>query len=365
MTQKFSSDEKAVLQAVKYLPAVSLIIPFEPKVTPKTDLEYRLKMAVNKAEKELMANYPADKAMPVLNKLRALVAGVSFTTLKKSLAFFVSPVVEKLFYLDIPVEEKLVIDESFEIRDLVYQKKHEIQYLVLMLSAHKSLMFLADATGMKLVKSNLVEHMNPAEKEATERVANFSDPEARAEIILEKFLHHMDEDLSLMLKAYPLPVFVLGAERVLGHFKKLTRHQHDITGYIPGNYEELPVPHIFGVLQPHVANWRQVKQTELLGQAEKAMNAHKLVYGMEHVWEAATHRNSRLLLVEKGFTYAARQGAEPDVIYKEELPSDYPFYIKDAVDDVIQKVLDSGGDVEFTEDGTLEAYGHIALVQYY
>ena len=37
------------------------------------------------------------------------------------------------------------------------------------------------------------------------------------------------------------------------------------------------------------------------------MNAHKLVYGMEQVWEAATHRNSRLLLVEKDFTTAARQ----------------------------------------------------------
>lgn len=365
MTHTFSSDEKAVLQAVKYLPAVSLIMPFEPKLTPKAELEYRLKMALNKTEKELMANYPAEKALPVLDKLRDLVAGVSFTTLKKSLAFFVSPVVEKLFYLDIPVDEKLVIDESFEIRDLVYQKKHEIQYLVLMLSAKKSLMFLADATGMKLVKSNLAEHMQLAEKDTAERVANFSDPDARTEVLLEKFLHQMDEDLSLMLKAYPLPVFVMGAERVLGHFKKLTRHQHDITWYVAGNYEELPVPHIFEVLQPHVANWRHVKQCDLLNQAEKAMNAHKLVYGMEQVWEAATHRNSRLLLVEKGFTYAARQGAEPDVIYKEELPSDYPFYIKDAVDDVIQKVLDNGGDVEFTDDGSLEAYGHIALVQYY
>ena len=365
MTHVFSPNEKAVLNAVKYLPAVSLILPFEPKISPRPELEYRLKMAFNRTEKELMANYPTDKVLPLLEKLRNLVAGIDFTTHKKSLAIFLSPVVEKIFYLDIPVEEKLIVDESFEIRDLVYQKKQEIEYLVLMLSTKKSLMFLANGADMKLVKSNLSEHLYVAEKDMAERVANFSDPEARAEVLLEKFLHQMDEDLTLMLKAYPLPVFVLGAERVIGRFKKLSKHQHDITGYIIGNYEELPVPGIFNVVQPHVSNWRHVKQVGLLQQLDKAMNAKKLVYGMEEVWQAATHKNSRLLLVEKSFVYAARQGAEPGIIYKEELPGEYPFYIKDAVDDVIQKVLENGGDVEFVDDGSLSSHDRIALIQYY
>lgn len=300
-----------------------------------------------------------------MDKLRKLVGGINFSTHKKSLGIFISPVVEKMFYLDIPVEEKLIVDESFEIRDLVYQKKQEIEYLVLMLSAKKSLMFLANNSDMKLVKSNLAEHLYIAEKDLAERVANFSDPEARAEIILDKFLHQMDEDLSLMLKAYPLPVFVLGAERVIGHFRKLSKHKHDITEYIVGNYEEMPVPEIFNMVLPYVSNWRHVKQVGLLQQLEKAMNARKLAYGMDEVWQAATNKNSRLLLVEKGFVYAARQGADPDIIYKEELPSDYPFYIKDAVDDVIQKVLENGGDVEFMDDGSLAGYGRIVLIQYY
>ncbi len=365
MTHVFSPDEKAVLSAVKYLPAVSLILPFEPKLSPRPELEYRLKMAVNKTEKELMANYPPEKVQPLMDKLRKLVGGINFSTHKKSLGIFISPVVEKMFYLDIPVEEKLIVDESFEIRDLVYQKKQEIEYLVLMLSAKKSLMFLANNSDMKLVKSNLAEHLYIAEKDLAERVANFSDPEARAEIILDKFLHQMDEDLSLMLKAYPLPVFVLGAERVIGHFRKLSKHKHDITEYIVGNYEEMPVPEIFNMVLPYVSNWRHVKQVGLLQQLEKAMNARKLAYGMDEVWQAATNKNSRLLLVEKGFVYAARQGADPDIIYKEELPSDYPFYIKDAVDDVIQKVLENGGDVEFMDDGSLAGYGRIVLIQYY
>jgi hypothetical protein len=362
MTQIFSPDEKAVLNAVKYLPAISLIMPFEPKINLKSELEYRLKMAVGKVEKELMNNYPSEKALPVINRLKELTGHINYNTHKKSMAIFLSPMVEKVFYLDIPVEEKIIIDESFEIRDLVYQKKQEVQYLVLMLSAKRSIMFLANGSDMKLVKSNTADRVV---NDTAERVANFSDAEDRSEILLDKFLHQMDDDLTLMLKAYPLPVFVMGAERVLGHYKKLTRHEQDITGFIQGNYEDLPEPEIYKVVQPYVRNWREVKQVDLLHQLEKAMGAKKLAHGIREVWHAATHKNSRLLLVEKGYMYPARQGAEPDVIYKEEIPSDYPFYIKDAVDDVIQKVLENGGDVEFTEDDVLKEYGHIALIQYY
>ena len=40
-------------------------------------------------------------------------------------------------------------------------------------------------------------------------------------------------------------------------------------------------------------------------------------------------------------------------------------YIKDAVDDVMEKVLEFGGDVEFVDEGILDAYAHIVLINYY
>jgi hypothetical protein len=72
-----------------------------------------------------------------------------------------------------------------------------------------------------------------------------------------------------------------------------------------------------------------------------------------------------LLLVEKDFIYPAHQGAEPDSVYKEDLNMNNPFYIKDAVDDVMEKVLAAGGDVEFVSNGALKDYGHIALIRFY
>ena len=55
----------------------------------------------------------------------------------------------------------------------------------------------------------------------------------------------------------------------------------------------------------------------------------------------------------------------PDIIFKREDNLKNAFYIKDAVDDVIEKVLSSGGDVEFVDEGILNNYDKIVLLEYY
>lgn len=40
-------------------------------------------------------------------------------------------------------------------------------------------------------------------------------------------------------------------------------------------------------------------------------------------------------------------------------------YIKDGVGVVIEKALESGGDVEFVNKDVVKDYGHIEMVQYY
>ena len=108
-----------VIEAVHYRPAISIILPFEPKMSPKTALQHSLAAAVKKVEKELDENYQADMALLMMQKIKLIVKQLNFNTHKKSIAIYVSPVFEKVLYLDIVVEEKIMVDESFEIRDLV------------------------------------------------------------------------------------------------------------------------------------------------------------------------------------------------------------------------------------------------------
>lgn len=358
-------DQQQLINTAGYLPAVSVIMPFHPIMSAKKDLEYQLKRAMEKVESSLMEQYPRDKAIPVLEKLRRMIRTLNYYTHKKSVAIFVSPLIEKVYYLDIPVEERIVIDDSFEIRDLVYAKKQTIQYLVLLLSAERSKMYLGNCSSFLLIKSNGPDNVHAYINDPSEKVANFSDPAAYKEMLLDKFLYHMDQGLTHVLKAYPFPVFVLGTERVLGHFRRLTRHEKNIVGYVHGNFLDASEAAIREAMKPYLNDWQKVRETALLNRISAAGDERKLSAGIREAWKASSYMNGSLLVVEKGFVYPARKAPEPGSIYREHSRENNPFYIKDAVDDVMEKVLAGGGDVEFVEDGVLKEYDHIALVRYY
>jgi inosine-uridine nucleoside N-ribohydrolase len=80
------------------------------------------------------------------------------------------------------------------------------------------------------------------------------------------------------------------------------------------------------------------------------------------------YHKGKLLVIEKNFKYAAEHFMGSDAtnkIFKAIEPYNKFSYIKDAVDDIIEKVLENGGDVEFVENGLLKEYNQIALIQYY
>jgi hypothetical protein len=365
MNALISPEIKEVIGAVHYLPSVSVIMPFEPKISLKTELMHSLKIAAGKVEKILLRDYSGEPAIKVINSLNTLIQGLNFDTHKKGIALFVSPVFSKALYLDIAVEEKIIVDESFEIRDLVYCKKQAHKYLVLLLSNRESRILLGNNHEFVRLASTSAETILAYENNAPERTANFSDPSHRKEVAMEKFLYHIDQSLDLILNAYKLPVFVLGTDRTIGHFKQLTRHSNGVVQYIPGNYEDATNTELHKVLKPHVADWKSILQADLLHRMESAAGMKKLVFGMENVWAEVMHTRGKLLIVEKNYMFPALRTSSSSIEPKNDQNTEHGNYIKDAVDDVIEKILENGGDVEFVEEGVLKDFDHIALILFY
>ena len=365
MNSSVSPEIREVTGAIHYRPCISVIMPFEPMMSRKAELMEHLKYAVDKVEKEVRQDYTDERAEIVMHKLRTIIRALNFNMHKKSIAICVSPVFEKVLYLDIQVQEKIIIDESFEIRDLVYAKKDIHKYLVILLSGKSSNVFIGNTSTFIKIKSNVPDYHENFENDSPERVANFSDPSDRKEIMLKKFLHQTDEELKLVLQSYPLPLFVMGAKKVLGYFKELTKNEKSIVGYVHGNYAEATENELREILKPFVNDWKKIKMEDMRHQLEKAADAGKLATGMHNVWKLASQKRGRLLVVEKNFMYAAQHGSDDETIYQAIEPYNKFSFIKDAVDDAIEKVLEHGGDVEFVEEGMLADQGHIALVQYY
>ncbi len=365
MNANVAPEIREVIEALHYRPSVSIILPFEPKMNLTTELAHALKIATNKVEQELTQNYSPEIAMLLLTKLNMVIKNLKVDTGKKSIAIFVSPVFEKVLYLDVPVEEKVIVDESFEIRDLVYSKKQLHKYLLLILSGKESRMYLGNTGEFMRIISDKPETIEAYLNEVPERVANFSDVSDRREVMMDKFLHHIDHSLDVVLNEYRLPLFVMGTERIAGHFKQITKHAKVVVEYIHGNYEESTLPQLKEIVKPYVAAWKKVKQQDLLNRMDEAAGKKKLAVGINEVWRDAMQNKGQLLVVEKNYMYAAQRGGTEEVLYKIDEQNNKLFCMKDAVDEVIEKVLSNGGDVEFVEEGVLKDHQHIALINYY
>src|ERR1017187_354754 len=85
------------------LPFVSIIIPFQPKMNSKTGFEFVVNTAAGEAEKELMRNYPEEKASPVVKKMYLALKRLNCKLHSKSIGIFVSPLTEKVYYFNYTV----------------------------------------------------------------------------------------------------------------------------------------------------------------------------------------------------------------------------------------------------------------------
>ena len=365
MLPEFSLKEKEVTKPLPQTPCVSVIMQFEPKMINHSELEYNLQRVVNTVQKQLRSAFQGKNMESTISRLKSVVSKIDFTTFKKSLAIYVSPEVEKIFYLDIPVEEKIIIDDSFEIRDLVYSKKDLHKYLLLVLGGIRSRIYLGNTNTFLRIVSNTPEQIHFYENDISSRVSNFSDASQRKETIFNKFLHYVDIGLGHILNSYRLPLFVMGSARAIGHFKTITRHSAQVLHYIHGNYEDAKEGELRDAVAPYVADWKKVMQEDIMHQLDSAMGANKLAVGIKEVWKEAVNKKGSLLVVEKNYMHPVKFGYKPEIKNSQESESKRENFIKDAVDDVIEKVLEYGGDVEFVDDGVLKDYLKIALIKYY
>ncbi len=351
------------ITTVKYLPAVSIIMPFTPVITSKKNLEYQLKNIMSKLEAMLAAHYTSEKAIPVILKLKNLFSNLNYNSSKKSVAIFVSPVVEKAFYLEVEMEEKILINPAFRVSDLAYFKKEKRECLLLLLGDTFSKMYLSIDKQLKLIKSNTIGDAQP--NNAVEKIAGSSVDEDQKKFITGNFLYQMDRGLSIILNSYQLPVFVLGHQKLLTHFKSITNNDRNIIQFIHGNYEKATETELCFLMEHIASRWGKLKQQHLLKRVEKAKSNNKLKTGIEEILKAARQNNGGVLVIEKKLLTHSEASQPSELFSRIDASGNEVFFIKDDLDDIIKKVLESGGDIELIDEGALKNYGAIALIEDY
>lgn len=353
------------LQSLRGYPAVSILLPTHRTAPDNRQDPIRVKNLVGQASNRLLAEFARRDIQPVLDQLEALVAQIDYRYTLDGLALFVNRAIARKFYLPFTVKERVVIDETFATRDLVYALNHSPRYWVLVLSEKPTRLYegfrdsLAEVTDFEFPMT----HLGPGGAEALPGGFGIKRSAIRDEYD-RQFFRHVDEGVRQFMAVDPLPIITVGVERNLAFFKEVSQHNRHVIGVVTGSHDKTSAPElsklVWPLMQEHLARQRQ----QALDELEAAVNAHKSASGIGEVWRLAHEGRGATLLVEEDFHYPARLDSSGRQLIPVDDPA-APEVMADAVDDLIEMVLDKGGRVVFVDNGMLAAHQRAALILRY
>lgn len=349
-------------------PSVSVFMPFNPKMVEKKQITFSLAKAIDEVVMELRDKYPGDMSLLVIQKLKAIIRNLDFNTHKKSIAIFVSPVFEKVYYLNTDVEEKIIVDEYLQIRNLLSSRKKLQPFHILLLTEKGSRIFINDTSSYINISAEAFSD-NANKKELLRQPVNSSGLGVWNGFLTGNFLGGTDHSLSSVLQHNHLSVVVMGSANLVQKFKSITQNNEAIIQYFTGDFEECSLSDLRGILKSQQVRWQKIKQKDLLRRLHHASDKKALSYGFDDVQSAVLNHKGKLLMIEKKLLDTTSSfcdtGAWQDNRLNDKRIAHYNKFsnIKNRVDEIIEKVLENGGDVELVSEGFLKEYSQIALIK--
>lgn len=355
-----NQQDVRLLQQVTGHPCLTITLPTHRTAPENQQDSLRLKNLVKEATNRLVSEFGKREVEALLKRLDNLTGAIDFRFMLDGLALFVNQDFARAFRLPFQIKEKVVIGETFFTRDLVYALNQSTRYWVLVLSEKPTRLyegFNHDLTEIEGGGFPMV-HEGPGGEEPLPGGFGVNKSAHRDERH-RQFFRKVDEALKPFLAADPLPLIVVGVDRYLAFFDEVSAHTKAVIGTVTGSHDKTSAHELGELVQPLVDQHREEKRREALEQLERSVGERKFVSTIGEVWRLAQEGRGELLLVEEDFHFPGKLD-ENGVLVRAEDPS-APHVMEDAVDDIIETVLNKQGRVVFVENGKLDEHRRIAM----
>ncbi len=178
---------------------------------------------------------------------------------------------------------------------------------------------------------------------------------------LPKFIRTTDQHFDHYFGQDPLRLVVVGESKYLSIFGSVTSHQDALIGVVEGDHTATS-PHDLGkIVWPIVKEVIAGTRKNAMHDLEAAENSRNVVSGIDAVAHSAGSGKGDTLYVEEDYHIKGGiRETDHSLIRPKDL--DIQEAIDDAVDAIIAKVLEEGGNVIFLTSGSLARLQRIALV---
>jgi hypothetical protein len=365
MNTKLSEDLRELLQHKDGLCA-SLIIPLQkvPGGTSTDRLEIR--HILEKLRSKLSEMNHQDSVL--LEKAEKLCHQAAEIKGEHGAGIFVSYKLEKLLTFPFEVKEKVVLDKSFEVREAVQRQRYLQDYYILLIGGSGSRLFKASENRYEEISDQnfpasfdgldyeipIQENQGDDSKKTLKRDVGVTiqNPKAYYNLIDEKLNSYLTPEV---------PLFVAGAGKEPAGYKNQSVHK--IAGSVQGSFDNNTLNQLKEKGREALHNYLKLQELELLERL-KETGRQFISAGIRDVWYDAHQGKGSLLLVEHDLEQPAFIGENKFDLQLQPGKGEQKS-LTDAVDDVVEAVLEKNGTVVFVENGSLKEYNGIVLENRY
>jgi hypothetical protein len=373
--ENLRGEDLLALQNEKGSICVSVILPTHPLSPERRVDRPEAEKAIEKARTLLLHNYPEPEVRPVMQSLQELLEQVDFDHNANGLGLYVSPAIRKMIRFPFNVEERVVVADRFELREVLYRLYYTSPYYVLIINGKGARLFegswdeLTEISGADFPVAYEEEFSyNPPSRGTSysgqAHVKSFErDNAVLEELRLKDFFRKVDAKLKPYIVG-ETPLVVLAPEEELAWFKSISDLEKRIIAGPPGNYDHVSLKLLAGLVWPVVYAHLQKQTGNLATEFRERIGELRGITGVQDIWQAAREGKGLKLLVEKDYHCPGFVTGDDYRLYL--TPPVTPHKtIADAVDQLIETVLEKNGKVVFTENEALKDYGRIALITRY
>lgn len=361
-----NQDDVKFLQSIQSYPSVSILLTTHRSAPENQQDPIRVKNLTNDAKERLQVDFSERELTSVLAQLDQAVESIDYSHTLDGLAIFANQELYRVYYQAFSFEDRVVVDETFATRDLVFALNRTPRYWVLAMSENSTNLFAGvldnlDEVGTSespLTNTESGDSIKLPDSQEMNTSAN------RGDDLHHQYLHKADAVLTTLMATDPLPLVLVGIDRYFSLFNEVSAHKDAVIATLSGNHDKTS-PHDLGkLIYPIIQDALTEQRKAALERLENAIGAQLCASGMEEAWRMAQEGRGDLLLIEEGFRYPARVDSSGiKLVSADDLTA--IDVMDDAVDELIEAVMGKGGKVVFVDDETLENHQRVALILRY
>lgn len=369
------SEEVEMLLKHKGKTCISIILPLHNLTIDQKADKLHVDKMIQEVREQLRAKN-TEIAEHLVASVTALRQQIKFSRKDEGIGLYISE--DLSFYSTFPftVAENILIDESFRLKELLLKEQYAVPYNLLYIDEHRIRLFSGQLRELTEIRNGEFPMTYEGSYEYQQvshssllpgymHVKSFESELNRNEKIKhESFIQQANDQLHKYFQNSEV-LLLCGVTKYTSAFLNRTSFGNRIIGVLNGTYNRYDENDFSKMVWPSIDALVYERIIDEIGEYNEKIGEGLAEKGIVPVWDAVLSGRGQTLLVERNYQVKGFLTNDSSWQLFLQAPRRKHKVLQDAINDLIEMLLQKNGNVVFTEDGMLNQHQHIALITRY